>query len=508
MEHTKKHDVLVKNALILAIGGFAAKAIGAIYRIPLTNLLGGEGMGIYQTVFPLYCMILTLSSTGIPAGLSRLIAAKNEEDGRRLFLVAIRLMALIGLLGSVLMAVLGGLIAKAQGAPLARKSYLALAPSVLIVSLVSCYRGYAQGKLKMLPTALSQLIEQVFKLAFGLLFSTLFLPDISRAAAGAVLGVTLSELVALGYLALRFRVTEPKMKIPVLSFRSDAKQIALTVVPVVLSSLLIPLSHVIDSFMIVNLLSRHTGDATTLYGLFTGAVNSLVNLPVALAYGVAAAIIPVLSVRAARGDDGAVQKQTSLAVGLTIFIAIPFALYFIVLGGDAVDVLYGGLEEVERQTVVGLLRVSSLSVVFLSLTQTLSSALVGQGKPYVPVVTLAVGVVVKTIASAITLQMPTLGIYGAAISTNLCYLVAGLGNLVYSIKGGKTALRLMGWVIVGFTAGGIAVGVASALRLGGVQGALIRTATAGSITVLSAAIAFFLFQKKSRKRFVKKVDEL
>ena len=98
------------------------------------------------------------------------------------------------------------------------------------------------------------------------------------------------------------------------------------------------------------------------------------------------------------------QKQTFLAVGLTVFIAIPFALYFIVLGGDAVDVLYGGLDEAERQTVVGLLRVSSLSVVFLSLTQTLSSALVGQGKPYVPVVTLAVGVVVKTIASAITLR--------------------------------------------------------------------------------------------------------
>lgn len=182
-----KKKGFIFGAVIVALGGFLSKLIGAFYRIPLTNLLGGEGIGLYQLIFPVYCILLDFSSVGVPTALSKLIAERRargeEEEGTHLLQASFRLLLLLGVTGSIALFCFSDLLANAQGNPLAAPSYRALAPAVFFVSAISCFRGYFQGKSRMFPTASSQVIEQVVKLGAGLLFVRLLLPDLSLAAA-------------------------------------------------------------------------------------------------------------------------------------------------------------------------------------------------------------------------------------------------------------------------------------------------------------------------------------
>ena len=173
-----KGQTFLKGALIVSLGGIVAKIMGAFYRIPLANLLGGRGLGIYQMTYPLYCLLLTVSATGIPSGLARAVS-RAEASGDRVrsdgyLRSSLLLFAGIGLLGSAAMFLLAPLMSAAQGEPAAAAAYRALAPGVLLVSLVSCFRGWFQGKSNFLPTAMSEIIEQAFKVGLGLLFARMF----------------------------------------------------------------------------------------------------------------------------------------------------------------------------------------------------------------------------------------------------------------------------------------------------------------------------------------------
>ncbi|HBK02274.1 MAG TPA: polysaccharide biosynthesis protein, partial [Clostridiales bacterium] len=178
---------------VLSLAGIVAKVIGAAYRVPLAALLKSEGLGIYQLVFPLYCVLLTFSSTGVPSGISKLVAdgAEGECLKRKAFL----LFGFFGLVGSLTMFSFAGRIARAQGEENAAWAYRALSPSVALVSIISVVRGIFQGEQNMVPTAVSQVVEQVVKAAASLAFGFLFGKTVAEKAAFATLGVTLSEAV-------------------------------------------------------------------------------------------------------------------------------------------------------------------------------------------------------------------------------------------------------------------------------------------------------------------------
>ena len=138
-----KRQGYLKGALIISAGGFVSKLLGAVYRIPLIAILGGTGMGIYQMVYPLYCILLTVSASGIPTGIARLIASGNAEGAeKRAFL----LYGGIGLCGSLVMYALSGILSAAQGEPAVALCCKLLSPSVLFVAIISVVRGYFQGK--------------------------------------------------------------------------------------------------------------------------------------------------------------------------------------------------------------------------------------------------------------------------------------------------------------------------------------------------------------------------
>ena len=202
---TRRNSFLL-GAVVLSAGGFIAKILGAVYRIPLTNMLGSYGMGLYQLVFPMYSLVLTLSGVGFSMAVSKMVAARMEQEktieAKRVFTSALIILFILGVLNSLMLLLGGDLIAKIQGNANLGVLYRLISPSVLLVCLVSAFKGYFQGKMNMAPTALSQICEQVIKLAAGLYLAYLFMPDIEKAVGGAVFAITLSEGVALAVFAV------------------------------------------------------------------------------------------------------------------------------------------------------------------------------------------------------------------------------------------------------------------------------------------------------------------
>ena len=410
---------LIKNAAVVAVGGVIAKIIGAIYRVPLTNILGAEGIGIYQMVFPFYCILLTLSSTGIPAGVAKLTAEGGNTLKRSVLIFGV-----IGLIGTLIMFFGADTIAGFQGNVAAAPAYRALAPSVFFVSVLSSLRGYFQGKLNMVPTAVSQVIEQIVKLSVGLFLCANFGATIADKAALATLAVTVSEVFALVYVLTIRREREPSAEqVPV-------KLIMTTVLPITVCSIMLPVSKAVDSFTAVRLLGGGAA-ATANYGLYSGVVESIVALPVAVCYSLAVSGLPLIAKSTGGGDKS---ERTTKMLLYTLIAGAAFAVGTFLLARFAINFLYPRLSKTQSDTAVTLLRISALSVVGLSLVQSFSAAFIGKGRPFVPPLSLAAGVTVKIILTFIIVPMDGVGVYGYAISDIFCYFVATCVFLLYSIR--------------------------------------------------------------------------
>ena len=198
---TKTGQSFLAGAVIISLGGFISKLLGAVYRIPLTNVLGGEGMGIYQMVYPLYCILLTVSASGIPTGISRLISSgKGAGAERRAF----RLYGVVGLIGALVMFTLSTPLAAIQDEPAIALCCKLLSPSVFFVSLLSVVRGYFQGRGNMFPTAATEVLEQVVKVAVGVALAYAFRDNMPLAVASSLLALTSSVVFATGIGALWF----------------------------------------------------------------------------------------------------------------------------------------------------------------------------------------------------------------------------------------------------------------------------------------------------------------
>ena len=182
----KKSNSIVKGSVLLGAGAFISKLLGALYRIPLTDFLGGKGLGLYQMIFPVYAVLLEFSGAGVPNALSKMISGyeNNAAAEYSLFYGAKKRLIVLGGIGSLFMAVFSYPIAAAQGDYKAFIGYIALSPSVFLVAVLSCYRGYFQGKKNMAPTAVSQITEQFVKLVAGLFLVWIFSFDVSFAVGG------------------------------------------------------------------------------------------------------------------------------------------------------------------------------------------------------------------------------------------------------------------------------------------------------------------------------------
>ncbi len=424
---------LIKGAAWIAIGGFIAKLIGALYRIPLTNIIGGRGLGLYQMVYPAYCLLLTVSATGIPSSIAKLTAERmgKGESPKPLFSTAMKLFLVIGLVGSLLMAVAAPFLARAQGSEEVLFGYYALAPSVLLVSAISVLRGYFQGRSRMFPTALSEVTEQIVKVGFGLLFAYRYRDNIPKAVVFLLLSVSLAEVVALAVLLLLYRFSKGKREGKEGS-RVATRHILRLSIPVTFCSILIPLSSLLDSVLVPRLLTAYAEDALTLYGLFSGGAITVVNLPVSVCYGIAAATIPAVA-RARTNEKDSPRKRVFFSLTLTLLIALPAAVGLYLFAEPMARVIFRSLTAEELSTLVKLIKATAVSAITLSGAQTLAACLTAQGKPQYAAISMLVGVTAKTVAYAFWLKNPKISIYGVAYATNLCYLVAFFLDFVYNL---------------------------------------------------------------------------
>ena len=468
----------VKSATVMMVATLLAKIIGACYRIPLTNALGAEGMGLYQLIFPVYALILTTSSGALPLAISVLvsenIAKGNLNENRRLVKASLYALLTIGLLLSVALVLLSGVIGSLQGVQNAKLGYIAIAPSILFVSGIAVFKGWFQGNHLMFPSALSALIEAIVKLVVGLMLAYLLSRyGVVIQVAGALLGVSVSEVVTFVVLFIIYkkRNGSKKLSLDFKGARESYREIIKISLPITIGSMIFPLTQFIDSFMVVNILkaSLSSSVATANYGVFSGPVSTLINLPVSLSLAIGIAVVPHLSKNREERNLEAIRLKTSTAIKVAVLIGVPFAILFMVAPTEILSFLYGGLSSTELKTGAELLTISAPTVLLLSLTQICTSVLQGLKDTRSPIINLAIGGVTKIILSLILLY--TIGIKGVAYAGLIAFSVTTILNI-------SSTFRLMG------KNGDIIKNSGVIILFGGIMGISLSLAVAYSLSII------------------------
>ncbi|MDE7301447.1 MAG: polysaccharide biosynthesis protein [Clostridia bacterium] len=425
-----KKQSYLKGALIISIGGFISKLLGAVYRIPLVAFLGGEGMGIYQMVYPLYCILLTVSASGIPTGIARLISSGSAKGAEKR---AFYLYGGIGLIGSLFMFVLATPLSLAQGEPAVATCCRLLSPSVFFVAIISVVRGYYQGKGNMYPTAFTEVAEQVIKVVAGIALANMFRGNIAKATASAVMAVTISEAVACLFSVALYYGDVAKIRPLYKERTTSVKSILYYTIPLTLTAIALPISQLAESIAVVNLLRANHDNATALYGIFSGCAVTIINLPVSVTYGLAAASVPNVSPLAEKGDIKGAKKQAKRALLYTLAIAVPFAIALYALAPLAARLIFPSLVGEERQLLINLVRIMAINAVTSSLVQTSSACITSLGRPLLGTITQWITAALRVALSSLLVAFTPLSVVGVAISANCCYFVAAVLNFCYII---------------------------------------------------------------------------
>lgn len=442
----KKSNSFLKGAAILGIAGLLVKVMGMAFRIPLTNWVGATGMSYYSSVYPIYTFFLLLSTAGIPVAISRMIsersAVKNYGGAHRVFEISVWLMGAIGLFSFFVVYAGAGFIENAVlKNPGTKYALQAIAPSLFIVPVMASYRGYFQGRQNMNPTAVSQLVEQLFRVGVGLVLGySLISSGFDKFAAGAIFGSTagagMGLLVAVAiYLLSRdviFRqihrnkshyVEEPWKKI--------VREILVISVPITIGACIYPLISAVDSMLVMRRLQAvgfTLAESRVLFGQLGGYCASLVGMPQVLIQAIVMSLVPAIAASFSVKDDAAVEENTQFAMRATMMIGFPCAIGMMVLAYPILLLLYPMQAEEVRETAV-VFAVMAVSIIFMSPLVTLTGALQGIDKQMLPVKNLAIGLLFKIVITYILVGIPALNVNGASIGTIVCYLVAGILNI-------------------------------------------------------------------------------
>lgn len=445
----KRQSVLV-GALVLALGGIIAKLVGALYKIPLTNILGSNGMGLYYLVFPLYSLLLVLISSGTSIAVSRLVSTErinnNKHNELMIFKTSLIFVFALSVIFTCVLIAFSENIAILQGNANAKVGYIAIAPSIICASLISVIRGYFQGQENMVPTLLNNIAEQAVKLVSGLILANYFMrKGVIFAVFGAILGVTISEFFAFIFIMINYVSYKRKVvykietpKTPNLTYAQTFKKIVSYAYPATLSAIVIPITTFLDSFLIINILTKSgfsSLQATNLYGISNGIVSALINLPVLLCGALATAIVPNLSGLYAQNNEKEVIFKTSFFIKITWIISLFFFIVFLIFAPDIISILYQkGLTDIvidEYTFAYKLLMISSVSIIYYAFLQTFTSILQSINRPIVPFISLIISLIVREISIFLFVSNPKLNIFGVAISNLIFLSMATLINLKY-----------------------------------------------------------------------------
>ena len=443
MEDSKSKKTFVLGAMLLGIAGVMVKVLGLFFRIPLTNLIGVEAMAYYQIAYPVYVMILTVSTSGLPTAISKMIserrAAGHYYEAYRVFRVSFKVMLALGVITSVGVFIFAPMITKLQKEPDAVYALRATTPALLLCPLLSCYRGFFQGQKNNAPTAVSQVIEQIFRVGFGIAMAVLLLKiDLPHAAAGASSGASIGSLFGLIAILFLFMQNKEKMhaeikesgRKPMQSTRGIIRDLLAIAVPTTIGACIMPILNWIDTLIVKRrLLSIGFADsvARTLYGELTAMASPIVNVPQYLTQAIAISLVPVISDAYRRDDMDFVRKNANLGLRYGFTLVLPCSLGMMVLAKPIMQLFYP-TQTASIPNAAVCLRIYAVGLVFLSMTHAFTGVLQGIGKQNIPVINLLIGAVVKTVMTFILTGIKVINVRGAAVGTACAYLVSAWLN--------------------------------------------------------------------------------
>ena len=437
MKPMKKQSFL-QGAGILAIATIVVKLIGALYKIPLNNIIGKEGYAYFLQSYDIYALLLTISTAGLPVAMSRMIAAAqahgNLAQVRRVNSAALRVFLLIGLVGSLIMMVLCKPLAAMMGIPDGAVTILALGPAVLFVCINSSFRGFFQGQSIMTPTGVSQVIEAACKLVLGLILAFLLqkaTQSIIHSVAGAILGVTIGSVLAFFYLLVEYRRHAPSLddrgaSRPSKSMRATTRELLGIAIPITIGSAGLQVISLIDNALIMRRLQDAAGftysAAKGLRGLY-GTAQTLFNLPGALVMPFTISLIPAITACMAKRDRRGALRIESSGIRIMTLLILPCGVGLGVLGQPIVRLLYSAYTDSDIATAGTLLSIVSIAVILNGLVLLLNAIMQAHGFVSLPVANMIIGGIVKVVVNFILVGMPSVNIYGAPIGTVACFLV-------------------------------------------------------------------------------------
>ncbi len=544
-----KEKKFLQGALILAGANLLVKIIGALFKVPLYNLIGEDGSGIFNVAYQIYTFMFIIATAGFPIAVSKMVAESiargDEYDARRIFQTATFLLGLIGLVGSTVLYAFSDKLAAFLGNPDSALGIRVIAPGVFFVSLVSAYRGYFQGKQNMYPTAGSEVVEASAKLIIGIVAAMAFMnmainiPGTSSgfsshsrtmySATGAIFGVTSGTFLALVLMLIIFSCKEKRIR-PVsgqsIRPRSDIlKNLIKIAIPITIGASVSSLTSLVDLATIMNRLVVNPDvfgsyahlfaegtefwgkaveegwegltllqkKANSLYGVYTGQAQTMFNLPLTIVVGISMSIVPAISTALAERKRDQAQSMTASVLRITMLFALPCAMGFFVLSSPILRLLYSDANAGY------LLQKLAFAVPFVALVSVSNSVLQSYGKVYYPVFNMLIGGIVKVFMNYTLI--PFWGIDAAPIATAVCYGTIAMLNLVCIVRMLKAKINIMDLVIKPLCAAlvmGAVVSVAYNALSALLPGSRLVTIAAIGIGVVVYAVAVILVKALKR----------
>lgn len=434
---------IVKGSMILLIANFTVKLIGAIFKIPLTNLLGNTGMGYFNAAYSIYAGLFVIATAGLPVAVSKMVSESvvtgNLKETKKIYNAAFMMFLVIGIAGSLVLYFFADSLAQTTEYLESNLAIRTIAPAILFVSMMSVYRGFFQGMSNMFPTAISEVVEALTKLVVGYLLAWLLISKgLPVAASGAVFGVTTGTF--LGFVVLMLIHQKKKKAIyagielakPARPMASIVKELFKIAVPVTISASVFTLTNMVDYVLIGQNLNHIkeflVEEPIALYGKYTAKAVVLYNMPPTLVMSLCMALVPAVARAMAVRDKQLVRTTTTQSLKITLLFSLPCAVGLGTLADPILRLLYG------TNDAGMLLQLVSAAVIFVSLVLVTNSILQATGHVIIPVINIAVAGVAKVIINIVLVSNPAVNINGAPIGTAACYFIYMALNLLYVKK--------------------------------------------------------------------------
>lgn len=509
---SESHGFLVQGS-ILAAASLISRLIGMIYRIPLNNILGDEGAGIYAYAYKIYNIFLILSCYSIPTAVSRLVAVKlqkkEHKNAYRVFLISLGFGLIIGSIGFLILFFGADFFAVHffSNARVAHPMKI-LAPNILIFAVMGVFRGYFQGKNTMLPTSISQILEQIVNAIVSIVAAYCYMMAHSASvdiaaygASGGTLGTVMGSLTGLLFLLFVFTIYQPILKKQIRrdvnaetdSYRMTIRLLLATIAPIILSQAVYQVSGLLDVRFFHSILSKKGYDALyrdTMIGIYGGKYELLTNVPIAIATAIGAAIVPSLVASLTNNNMGEIKRKIHAAIKFNMIIAIPSAVGLAVLANPIIQLLFRGKPE-NMELAAVLLQVGSIAVVLVALSTTSNAILQSLNQLKIPVYHNALALVIHLIVVILLLKFTEAKLYALVLGYILFALIVSVLNWRYIARKYSYRQEIIKTFILPFLAS-VVMGILCAGVYFGMHKLLHSNLLATLIAIIISMVAYFL----------------